>query len=234
VTPSIGLRFLRDCEWVENFPMLAKLIGCPQWEKYHPEGDVWDHTLHVCDEMAKLGGDRIDILAALFHDIGKPSTTKIHDDGKITSYSHAEVGAQQTNLFFVDHFKEYILKECAEICKLVQIHMYRPQVNFTSKSVRKFMHLMLKGTTLQRFEKIVRADHYGRPPLPKSIGEHFENFLLACEAYKASNDIGPLVRGQDLIDKGYEEGPRLGEKLKYLYTRQINDGLRREDLLKLC
>ena len=43
--PSLGLQFLKDCGWIIHFPELEALIGCKQHPKWHPEGDVWAHTL---------------------------------------------------------------------------------------------------------------------------------------------------------------------------------------------
>ncbi|HVU38696.1 MAG TPA: polynucleotide adenylyltransferase, partial [Opitutales bacterium] len=50
--PSLGLEFLRACGWIKFFPELQKLIGCPQDPQWHPEGDVWAHTLHCLDAFA--------------------------------------------------------------------------------------------------------------------------------------------------------------------------------------
>src|SRR5690606_33316022 len=53
-TPSRGLKFLADTEWIEHFPEIKALQGTPQEPDWHPEGDVFIHTSHCCDVMAKL------------------------------------------------------------------------------------------------------------------------------------------------------------------------------------
>ncbi|MDR2844503.1 MAG: polynucleotide adenylyltransferase, partial [Puniceicoccales bacterium] len=76
VKPSRGLAFLRDCGWVSYYPELVALVGCEQDPHWHPEGDVWNHTLHCLDAFAeKRTGDAWEDLvvglAVLCHDLGK-------------------------------------------------------------------------------------------------------------------------------------------------------------------
>src|SRR5207253_7912456 len=83
------------------FPELRSLVGCPQEPEWHPEGDVWTHTLQAVDEAAKLIGDLPKpqqltvMLAVLFHDLGKPSTTEMIN-GRIRSFNHEEAGYAPT------------------------------------------------------------------------------------------------------------------------------------------
>ena len=52
--PSLGLTFLRDSQWLSLYPELQSLIGVEQDRQWHPEGDVWTHTLHVCDAAEEV------------------------------------------------------------------------------------------------------------------------------------------------------------------------------------
>lgn len=83
--------------------MLARLMETPQSPKYHPEGSVWNHTLLVLDEAAKVKSKSSRpqwfMWAALLHDIGKPDTTRTRK-GKITSYGHELRGAVLARQFF--------------------------------------------------------------------------------------------------------------------------------------
>src|SRR5260370_16437054 len=80
-------------------PELLPLAETPQDPEWHPEGDVWTHTLQVIDEAAglipDLAGDQpralTVMLAALCHDLGKASTTK-HENGRIRSPGPQEAG----------------------------------------------------------------------------------------------------------------------------------------------
>ena len=120
---------------------LCALIGKPEFEKepflvfkrlqkteqspiYHPEGNVWKHTMLVVDEAAKTKNKSSDqkafMWAALLHDIGKPATTK-NRKGKITSYDHDKVGAELAQKFlteFTDN-NDFISRTVS----LVRLHM---------------------------------------------------------------------------------------------------------------
>ena len=96
--PSIGLALALELDVLDRlFPELKALVGCPQEPDWHPEGDVWVHTLMVVDEARKRieGLDRgraaAVMLGAVCHDLGKPSTTAAID-GRIRSLGHEEAG----------------------------------------------------------------------------------------------------------------------------------------------
>jgi tRNA nucleotidyltransferase (CCA-adding enzyme) len=82
--PSAGLSVLAETGWVAHFPELAALAGCPQDPEWHPEGDVFTHTAHCCDALARdpdwLNSDarrrRLLMFAVLLHDVGKPACTR--------------------------------------------------------------------------------------------------------------------------------------------------------------
>jgi tRNA nucleotidyltransferase (CCA-adding enzyme) len=79
--PSVGLEFLRESGWLVWFPELNGLVGCAQNPEWHPEGDVWVHSLLVVDAMAEvlhmIPGEQQEAFAfaALLHDVGKPLVT---------------------------------------------------------------------------------------------------------------------------------------------------------------
>lgn len=79
------------------FTMLERLGETEQSPEYHPEGNVWIHTLMVTDEAAKIKRKSKNplalMLAALLHDLGKPDTFK-NINGKITAYNHDVAGAR--------------------------------------------------------------------------------------------------------------------------------------------
>jgi tRNA nucleotidyltransferase (CCA-adding enzyme) len=103
--PSLGLQFLRDCGWVRHFPELEVLIGCPQDPGWHPEGDVWTHTLHSMDTFAqeRVQNEWEDLvvgLATLCHDFGKPATTEL-DGARVRSIGHERAGEMPTRSFLM-------------------------------------------------------------------------------------------------------------------------------------
>ncbi len=106
--------------------LISKLEEINQEPKFHPEGNVWNHMLQVVDNAAKLkeyaNNPREFMLAAMFHDIGKGSTTKKKPDGRIISYNHDEVGAKLTEEIL--HYYNMKAVDIDYIVTLVKYHMH--------------------------------------------------------------------------------------------------------------
>ena len=105
--PSIGFELLKDLGVLKYFPELKALIACVQDPVYHPEGDVWIHTMMCLDELARiLKEENIEdeyrklylFYGILCHDFGKPFCTK-EINGKITSFKHEALGIEPTISF---------------------------------------------------------------------------------------------------------------------------------------
>ena len=125
--PSIYLSSLLHEPWFSMYPfkMLYDLKGTKQSPEHHPEGDAWNHMLLVVDHAAKIKGlsknPLVFMWAALLHDIGKPSTTRVKK-GKITSYNHDKVGEK-----LAIEFLEYCVDDrefIEEVTNLVRYHMH--------------------------------------------------------------------------------------------------------------
>ncbi len=121
--PSSFLSSLSGKQEFQEYPfsLLLDLKGTEQSPVYHPEGNVWNHTMLVVDEAAdrknQSKDERAFMWAALLHDIGKPVTTRKRK-GKITSYDHDKAGAKLAREFlslfsedkqFIDHVYSLIL-----------------------------------------------------------------------------------------------------------------------------
>lgn len=125
--PSRYLEQLLQVKEFKEYPfeLIYKLKGTEQSPTHHPEGDAWNHMLLVVDNAAKVKKSSKNPLvfmwAALLHDVGKPSTTKIRK-GKVTAYDHDKEGAKLAREFlcyFID--KEDVINEVAN---LVRYHMH--------------------------------------------------------------------------------------------------------------
>ena len=121
------------------FTTLGRLRETQQSPIHHPEGNVWNHTMLVIDEAAKVKSKSSDsrafMWAALLHDIGKPDTTRIRK-GKITSYEHDKLGAKMSKEF-LEQFKSNVEnnvddKFIEKVAALVRWHM---QILFVVKSL---------------------------------------------------------------------------------------------------
>jgi len=133
--PSDYLGGILSLPELSSYPLelLGRLKDTKQSPQYHPEGSVWNHTLMVVDEAARVKNrssypDAF-MWAALLHDIGKPSTTRIRK-GKITSYNHDKEGARLAELFLTEFTQDNAL--ISHVCMLIRYHM---QILFVVKDL---------------------------------------------------------------------------------------------------
>jgi tRNA nucleotidyltransferase (CCA-adding enzyme) len=225
--PSLGLQFLSDCGWLRFYPELAALQGCEQDPLWHPEGDVWIHTLHCLDWFAmertgNLDDDLITGLGILCHDFGKPATTTT-DFGRITSRGHEPEGAAPTRRFLERLTNQGDLIN--EVIPLVLCHL-RPRAlhdaNASDSAVRRLARQVKR---IDRLVRVARADHAGRPPKP------FDGFPAGAWLLERARRLDvearvppPLVMGRHLLELGVQPGPDMGRLLDECYEAQL-DGL---------
>ena len=203
----------------EVLPEIAAMKGVEQPPEFHPEGDVFIHTLLLLDNLPKTVTATL-AWGALLHDVGKPPTFRIGPD-RIRFDNHVDVGVKMAEgicerLRFSNDDKDQILA-------LVDNHM-------------RFAHAMqMSESTLKKFLRMPRFD------------EHLELHRLDCVASNgimASYDYvqekmaatppevmrpTPLVTGEDLIAAGYQPGPRFKEILEAVEDGQLEDRLHNKE-----
>jgi len=225
VRPSLGLAFLRDCGWIRHFPELEALIGCEQNPRWHPEGDVWTHTLHCMDVFAaeRIGIEREDLVVGfgvLCHDFGKPATTSRQDDGRVTAKDHETVGAGLARRFLERMTDEAKLID--EVVPLVTCHLAPIRLFGAKAGDAAIRRLACQVDRIDRLVRVACADQRGRPPLRV---ERFDagDWLLerARELSVDRQSPKPLVMGRHLIELGLEPGREFGEILEACFSRQI-------------
>jgi putative nucleotidyltransferase with HDIG domain len=124
--PSVFLNGLSGEQEFQEYPfsLLLDLKDTEQSTVYHPEGNVWNHTMLVVDEAAGRRSQSRDakafMWAALLHDIGKPATTRKRK-GKITSYDHDKAGAKLAGEFLSLFSKDSHFID--RVCSLILFHM---------------------------------------------------------------------------------------------------------------
>lgn len=222
---SAGLEFLRAVGWTAYYPELAALIGCEQAPEWHPEGDVWNHTLCCLDAFARhRTGDEDDLivgLAVLCHDFGKPCTTFYDKRVKrLRSLGHDDAGVAPTMSFLRRLTnEERILKE---VPPLVRCHM-RPFSMWKSHAgASAIRRLAAEVVRIDRLVRVAQADDEGRPPFPSDptalrwLAEEAEKLKVADAA------PAPIVRGRDLIALGLKPGVEFGRILKDCYEAQLD------------
>ena len=167
-------------EW--PFKMLFVLKDTEQSPTHHAEGNVWNHTLLVVDEAAKLKDKSknqiVFMWAALLHDIGKPATTKLRK-GKITAYDHDKVGAELSKTFLKAFTND--ISFINEVYQLIRYHM---QILFVVKDLPFADIKGLKtNTDIKELALLGLCDRTGRLGYNRAEEEkNIELFLKKCGA----------------------------------------------------
>ncbi len=230
--PSRGLSFLFDSGLLRFFPELTALVGVPQDAQWHPEGDVWIHTLMVADRAAELHTgiaeqDELLMFGALCHDLGKPATTEMIE-GRIRSRNHDRQGVEPTRALLARLAVGGDLKN--QVAALVEYHL-APAL-FTSaknqagaRGYRKLARQLGQvGLSMRDLERVARADHLGRTTA-EALRREFpagDAFLARAEQLAVAEQApADVVSGRHLIDAGLEPSPRFGEILRR--CRELQD-----------
>jgi tRNA nucleotidyltransferase (CCA-adding enzyme) len=234
-TPSRGLWLLRRTGWIDHFPELARLIDLPQNPRWHPEGDVFTHTCHVCDQAAYLAieekmssRDRTVLLfAALCHDFGKALTTKRNDRGDYISHGHAGEGPLQAETFFERmRAPKWVLEHVKPLIEQHMMPLAFQHAEPTDRSVRRLAH-RLKPSNIRMWATLCQADSRGCPP-------HEQRMDITPWIRKANQlelrDAAPqpILKGRHLIEEGISPGPAMGKMLEAAFQAQLDGAF--EDL----
>lgn len=223
--PSRGLRFLADTGWLAHFPELDALRGVLQDSGFHPEGDAWVHTCHCLDAFAdeRVGDEWEDLvvgLAVLCHDLGKPTTTRLGDDGRIRSLGHEQAGLEQTQ-HLLDRLTDQ-RRLAAEVLPLVAEHMRPKQLWEQGAGSAAIRRLADRVGRIDRLVRVARADIFGRPPKPREFPAGDWLLEKAADLGITDHKPEPLVQGRHLQMLGIEPGPDYGRILERCYREQLD------------
>lgn len=229
--PSLGLTFLKECGWLQYFPELEALVGCKQDPEWHPEGDVWSHTLHCMDVFAreKTGNAIEDIivgLAVLCHDLGKPATTEF-TDGRWRSPRHEVEGVEPTlSLLQRMTAERKLLKD---IPPLVRYHM-TPAIYYKDgagdNAVRRLAHNVER---LDRLVRVASADMQGSPPKQRDLNCLSWLLKKAEELRIRDNRPKPILMGRHLLEMGLKAGPQFKTILNAAFEAQLDGAFTDEE-----
>lgn len=232
--PSIGFELLKNLGILKHFPELEVLVGCIQDKEYHPEGDVWVHTLMTIDELAKIktGVEYRDLYlfyGILCHDLGKPFCTQ-EINGHITSYKHEALGVEPTQTFLqrLTNEKKFIEK----VVPLVKNHLAPFQLYKAEFSTKAVKRLSLK-CNIEDLCLICLADCKGRTIPDKDKCDKAIEWVLekAREMNISEEGLKPLVQGRDLISLGMKPSKEFKEILDFALNLQIDEELEKEAIL---
>ena len=228
-TPSVFFEELRRMDQLRTwFPEAAALIGVPQPEDHHPEGDVWTHTMQVLDEAARLRG-RAEyplglMLAALCHDFGKPPATR-ELDGKLHAYGHETLGLPIAERFLRRLTGE--TKLIRTVLNHMRLHMQPNMMVGAGAGVKAYMHLFDASLCPEDLLLLARADSLGRR-WETGSAERMEREYAPVEAKLRhmlslyhERMAAEHVMGRDLVEAGVKPGPLCGEALAYAHKLRL-------------
>jgi len=233
--PSRGFLLMEKTGLLELF--LKELADCRGVEQkgFH-QFDVLDHSLLACDYAAKKNYSHDVRLAALLHDIGKPSVRKMDESGVWTFYRHEEIGASMSHKILrrLCHSNKVI----DGVCHLVKEHMFHYTEDWSDAAVRRFI-ARVGESSLEDLYRLRRADVFalaGKETEPMNLtdlADRAEKVLVEAHAFTLK-DLA--VTGNDLMTIGIENGKTMGIILKELLETTLDDPAQntREKLLEIA
>jgi tRNA nucleotidyltransferase (CCA-adding enzyme) len=228
--PSIGFALARELGVVRQLlPEMEPLYDCPQDPEWHPEGNVWIHTLMVIDKArllnAELDRPRLAavMLAAVCHDLGKPATTAIID-GRVKSPNHEAMGVAPATRI-LDRLNVHTLDNVDvrfQVLGIVAEHL-RPSAFFKAKDTvtdGAFRRLAQK-VDLELLVRFARADCHGRAGTFDCSAMDW--FIERARSLGVEHQPPqPILLGRHLIEMGLEPGPGMGAILRAVYELQLD------------
>lgn len=246
--PSIGLQLGFDLGVFDVLhPELPPLKSTEQNPEWHPEGDVWIHTLMVVDEAAMMiRRDAIDeetsfmiMLGALVHDLGKALCTRVID-GKIRSIGHEEAGETPTRSFLKtvgisSTMTEKIVGIVKDHLKPTNYYLQETEKNqpITDGAIRK-LAARIAPATMSELLLVAEADYFGRGQWRHGERRDYpERSWLLDRAAKLDVLAGPAphaITGAELVVLGIEPGPKMGEMIREADRLRDDEGKTKEEI----
>src|SRR5450432_455272 len=203
----------------EVLPEISAMKGVAQPPQYHPEGDVWQHTLLLLENLPQPCS-RTQAWGALLHDVGKPPTFRVAPD-RIRFDGHVEVGVRMAEE--ICRRLRFSNADSGQILALIQQHM-------------RFGDLQrMKESTLKKFLRQPKIEEHIEQHRLDCLASHgdvtlydFAREKLAESPPEVMRPI-PLLTGGDLIERGYPPGPRFKEILAAVEDAQLEGRLESRD-----
>ena len=209
----------------EILPEIEALKGCEQPPQFHPEGDVYVHTRRMLELLPPETSVPL-VFSILFHDIGKPPTYAFDPAaGRIRFSGHDKVGAKMT------------------IAIMERLRFSRDEIDATAEAVANHMVFKdVQSMRVSRLKRFMAGPHFAeelelhRVDCASSHGmlDNYEFLLKKREEFANEPLIPPpLIDGRDVLALGWKPGPKIGEILEAVQTRQLEGTLNsREEALE--
>ena len=239
--PSIGFEFLRRVKALDQlFPEIKALIEVPQDPEWHPEGEVFRHTMLTIDRARELIDDlpyakQVTVMvAALAHDFGKPATTEFIE-GRWRSRGHEEAGIAPTERF-LDRINLHSLDGYdvrRQVIAIVRDHLkpgefYKKRDEVGDGAFRR----LARKCEPDLLYRVARADSLGRNddsvPRERWYGAEAQEWFIerVRELEIEQRPPAPLLMGRHLLELGLEPGPEVGEITQAVYEMQMDNRVR--------
>jgi poly(A) polymerase len=221
-----AFELLDQTELLEQvLPEVKKMQGVEQPPQFHPEGDVWIHTLMLLEGLP-AGCSKTLALGALLHDVGKPPTFRRAPD-RIRFDQHAEIGTTMA----------------AAICR--RFRLSNEEIEQVSALVANHMRFAdvtrMKESTFKRFVRLPEFEEHLELHRLDCLGSHRNLDLYHFTREKLRTTPAeqirpePLISGDDLIQAGYTPGPQFKELLTAVEDAQLEGSIRtKEEALALA
>lgn len=239
--PSIGFRYLRELGAIDQlFPEIAALVDVPQDPEWHPEGEVFTHTMLTLDRARELIAElpyakQVTVMiAALAHDFGKPATTEFIE-GRWRSRGHEEAGVAPTETFLerlnLHSLEGYDVR--SQVTALVRDHLkpgelYKKRDEVGDGAFRR----LARKCEPDLLYRVARADSLGRNdesvPRERWYGAEAQEWFIerVRELEIEERPPAPLLMGRHLLELGLPPGPKIGEIAQTVYEMQLDNRVR--------
>jgi poly(A) polymerase len=195
-------------------PEVERMRGVEQPPEFHPEGDVWTHTMMMLEQLP-AGCSATLAWGVLLHDIGKPATftAPTAPGDRIRFHGHVDVGVRVATA--ICERLRFSNEETAQIAALVENHMrFRDVQRMKESSLKRFLRLERFGEHMELHRLDCNTSH-----------GHLDNyeFVRAARERVPEAEIRPvlLVTGRELIAAGYKPGPQFAEMLRVAEDAQL-------------
>ncbi|KAA5515279.1 HD domain-containing protein, partial [Bacteroides caccae] len=210
-------------------PEVYGMVGCGQPPQWHPEGDVYTHTLMMLEALGTGGGPvSLELaLAVLLHDIGKPACREVDETGRIRFSGHDKEGAVLARVIL--RRLKYSNAVVDAVADMVERHMRFMHVRQMKKST---LRMFMNSPFFQDELELHRLDCLSS----NGLMDNWQFIRDARESYQQEPLVPPpLVTGRDLKALGFSPGPDFKKWLSHIQELQLEGALldRREALLRL-
>jgi poly(A) polymerase len=222
--PSLGLELLVETRLAEEFLPELSALQLEQ-DPVHKHKDVLHHTFSVVEKTEADPDDPTLRLAALLHDIGKPSTRRITPDG-VTFHHHEVVGARMARERL--EALRYPAQVVDDVARLVEMHLrFHGYTEWTDSAVRRYVRDA--GPLLDKLNQLTRADcttqNKFKAKKLEALQDDLEERIARLAEQENLDAMRPPLDGRQVMEHlGLEPGPTIGRALDFLMGLRLEHG----------